>query len=75
MNTMLGTATISDKNISNISIPISYNINNVKCNKIILNDICREDNDNDNKIIKELASELEQTTSKQKKKLEKPYQN
>ena len=74
MNTMLGTATISDKNISNISIPISYNINNVKCNKIILNDICREDNDNDNKIIKELASELEQTTSKKIKNIEN-YQN
>jgi hypothetical protein len=58
---MGGNGTISDRNFSNISIPISYNINNVKCNKFILND-CQEENDN--KIIKELASELEQTTSK-----------
>ena len=55
-------ATLSDRNISNISIPISYNINNVKCNKFIMNDIGQDENDN--KIIKELASELEQSTSK-----------
>ena len=60
-NTMGGNGTISDRNFSNISIPISYNINNVKCNKFILND-CQEENDN--KIIKELASELEQSTAK-----------
>ena len=56
---------LSDRNISNISIPISYNINNVKCNKFIMNDICQDENDN--KIIKELASELEQSTSKKLK--------
>ena len=61
-NTLPGTGTISDKNISNISIPISYNINNVKCNKFVLNDICQDENDN--RIIKELASELEQSTAK-----------
>ena len=66
-NNMIGNATVSDKNISNISIPISYNINNVKCNKFVLNDMCQ---DNDNKIIKELASELEQTTSKKIKQIE-----
>ena len=56
---------LSDRNISNISIPISYNINNVKCNKFVMNDICQDENDN--KIIKELASELEQSTSKKLK--------
>ena len=61
-NTMIGTGTISDRNISNISIPISYNINNVKCNKFVLNDNLQDENDN--KIIKELASELEQSTAK-----------
>ena len=66
-NTMGATGTISERNLSNISIPISYNINNVKCNKFVLNDMCQEENDN--KIIKELASELEQTTNKKIKKL------
>ena len=61
-NTMIGTGTISDRNISNISIPISYNINNVKCNKFVLNDNLQDENEN--KIIKELASELEQSTAK-----------
>lgn len=56
---------LSDRNISNISIPISYNINNVKCNKFIMNDKCQDENDN--KIIKELASELEQSTAKKLK--------
>ena len=66
-NTIAGTGTISDRNISSISIPISYNINNVKCNKFILNDMCQDENDN--KIIKELASELEQSTAKKIKNL------
>ena len=62
----IGGAT-TDRNFSNISIPISYNINNVKCNKFILNDICKSENDN--KIIKELASELEQSSAKKIQKL------
>ena len=57
----------NDKNTSNISIPLTYNINNVKCNKFVLNDVYK--NENDNKIIKELASELEQTSAKKIKKL------
>ena len=62
---------LSDKSISNISLPITYNLNNVKCNKFILNDIHQEENDN--KIIKELAAELEQSTSKKNKKIINKY--
>ena len=58
---------LSDKNISNISLPITYNLNNIKCNKFVLNDICQDENDN--KIIKELAAELEQSTAKKNKKM------
>ena len=65
-NTIGATGALSDKNISNISLPAVYNINNVKCNKFVLNDMCQEENDN--KIIKELAAELEQSTSKKIKK-------
>ena len=65
-NTFGVTGTLSDKNASNISLPIAYNINNVKCNKFVLNDICQEEKDN--KIIKELAAELEQSTAKKIKK-------
>ena len=74
--TIGGTGTVSDKNISNISMPISYNINTVKCNKFVLNDNLQDDNDN--KIIKELASELEQSTAKKIKILgsqQKPEEN
>jgi hypothetical protein len=46
-------------------------LNNVKCNKFILNDIHQEENDN--KIIKELAAELEQSTSKKNKKIMSKY--
>ena len=66
-NNILAGTEISERNISNISIPMSYNLNNVKCNKFSLNDICQDENDN--KIIKELASELEQSTTKKIKKL------
>ena len=62
---------LSEKSISNISLPITYNLNNVKCNKFILNDIHQEENDN--KIIKELAAELEQSTSKKNKKIINKY--
>ena len=62
---------LSDKSISNISLPITYNLNNVKCNKFILNDIHQEENDN--KIIKELAAELEQSTSKKNEKIINKY--
>ena len=62
---------LSDKNISNISSPITYNLNNVKCNKFVLNDLCQDENDN--KIIKELAAELEQSTAKKNKKIMNQY--
>ena len=65
-NTIGVTGALSDKNISNISLPINYN-NNFKCNKFVLNDMCQDDNDN--KIIKELAAELEQSTAKKMKKI------
>ena len=44
-NTIGVTGALSDKNISNISLPINYN-NNFKCNKFVLNDMCQDDNDN-----------------------------
>ena len=65
-NTIGLTGQLSEKNISNISLPNTHNINNFKCNKFVLNDICQDDNDN--KIIKELAAELEQSTAKKNKK-------
>ena len=65
-NTIGVTGALSDKNISNISLPINYN-NNFKCNKFVLNDMCQDDNDS--KIIKELAAELEQSTAKKMKKI------
>ena len=58
-NTLAGTGTISDKNIT---MPISYNINNIKCNKFVLNDMLQDEKEN--RIIKELAAELEQSTAK-----------
>ena len=61
-NTILPTGSLSEKNNSNISLPIAYNSNTVKCNKFVLNDICQ--NVHNNKIIKELAAELEQSTTK-----------
>ena len=67
-NTIGVTGTLSDKNISNISVPNAYNpnMNNFKCSKFVFNDMCQDDNDN--KIIKELAAELEQSTAKKNKK-------
>ena len=66
-NTILPTGSLSEKNNSNISLPIAYNSNTVKCNKFVLNDICQ--NEHNNKIIKELAAELEQSTAKKNKKI------
>ena len=67
-NTIGVTGTLSDKNISNISVPNAYNAiaNNFKCSKFVFNDMCQDDNEN--KIIKELAAELEQSTAKKNKK-------
>ena len=66
-NTILPTGSLSEKNNSNISLPIAYNSNTVKCNKFVLNDMCQ--NVHNNKIIKELAAELEQSTTKKNKKI------
>ena len=65
-NTIGATGLLNDKNISNISLPNVGNMNNIKINKFILNDINQDENDN--KIIKELAAELEQSTAKKMKK-------
>ena len=66
-NTILPTGSLSEKNNSNISLPMAYNSNTVKCNKFVLNDMCQ--NVHNNKIIKELAAELEQSTTKKNKKI------
>ena len=73
-NTLAQTGTLSDKNINistiSLPLPLSNNINNVNCNKFVLNE-----NENDNKIIKELAAELEQSTAKKMKKIVKNQEN
>ena len=42
-------------------------MNNIRVNKFVLNDMNQDDNDN--KIIKELAAELEQSTAKKIRKI------
>ena len=69
-NTLAQTGTFSDKNISTISLPLPNNINNVKSTRFVLNE-----NENENKIIEELAAELEQTTAKKMKKNAKNQEN
>ena len=66
-NTILPTGSLSEKNNSNSFLPITYDTNTVKCNKFILNDMCQDEYNN--KIIKELAAELEQSTAKKNKKI------
>ena len=66
-NTIGATGLLTDKNISNISLPNVNNMNNIRVNKFVLNDMNQDDNDN--KIIKELAAELEQSTAKKIKKI------
>ena len=48
-------------------MPNVNNMNNIRVNKFVLNDMNQDDNDN--KIIKELAAELEQSTAKKIKKI------